>query len=296
LESSRPLIDARRIELSVDVSTDGLIVEGDLTRLAQVISNLLTNAAKYTNEGGRIRLAVHPERDEDSRTVVIRVIDTGVGIQPEMLSKVFDLFTQVERTVDRAQGGLGVGLALVRHLVQMHGGRVEAHSDGAGTGSEFIVRLPLVSEGCDTPDRDNSHGESPFLSPTVSRRILVADDNEDSAMTLATLLELENHQVQAAYDGLEAVQLLAAFRPEVAFLDIGMPKLDGCGVARWIREQPWGKGIVLVALTGLGQDEDRRRTKDAGFDSHIVKPVDPTTVLQLIADLPLLETPPARAG
>jgi CheY-like chemotaxis protein len=195
---------------------------------------------------------------------------------------VFDIFTQVERSLERSQGGLGIGLSLVKGLVEMHGGSVEARSDGHGLGSEFVVRLPVVLS---LAGQQQDEGEERKTAPKARRRILVVDDNRDSASSLALLLRIMGNETQTAHDGLEALDVAAAFRPDVALLDIGMPKLNGYDAARRIREQPWGKGIVLVAVTGWGQEDDRRRSEEAGFDLHIVKPVEPSALERLLAEV-----------
>jgi PAS domain S-box-containing protein len=278
VETSRPLIDARRHQLTVAVPDGPVWVDADVTRLAQVVSNLLNNAAKYTEEGGRIALAVGREGGE----AVLRVRDSGAGIPADMLTQVFDLFVQVERGLDRAQGGLGIGLTLVRSLAEMHGGRVTAHSAGPGRGSEFVVRLPLAGHA--PPDAGSSpEGPPPALARPPSRRVLVVDDNVDAAESLALLLRAVGHEVRTAHDGLEALREAEAHRPEVVLLDIGLPRLDGYEVARRLRQQEGLRGALVVALTGYGQEEDRRRAAAAGFDVHLVKPADPATVQQLVA-------------
>jgi CheY-like chemotaxis protein len=280
VETSRPLIDVRRHKLTLALPPRPLKIEGDPTRLTQVVGNLVNNAAKYTEEGGDIHLSLERSvRDDGVVEAVIRVKDSGVGIPPEMLGKVFDLFIQVERTIDRAQGGLGIGLALVRRLVEMHNGTVEAHSDGTDCGSEFVVRLPVI------PETEASLVEAATASSAAAsssgRRVLVVDDNRDSARTMTLLLRKMGNDVATAYDGAEAVEAAAKFQPDVVLLDIGLPTLDGYEAARLIREHSSGKPLSLVALTGWGQDEDRRRSQDAGFDHHVVKPVDRRTLLQL---------------
>jgi signal transduction histidine kinase len=276
VETSRPLIEARRHTLQVQLPPRPLWVEGDLTRLAQVVLNLLNNAAKYTDEGGQLSVAVEAPAEGNGwpAEVVIRVRDTGMGIRPEMLPRVFDLFTQADRTLDRAQGGLGIGLTLVRRLVQMHGGRVEAHSEGPGKGSEFMVRLPLYRGPLPEPD-DSGDGAAVAAPP---RRILVVDDNRDSAQSLATLLRLTGNDVLAANDPRAALEAAARFRPEVAILDIGLPGMDGYELARRLRSLPGLEHLRLAALTGYGSEEDRRRSRDAGFDDHLVKPVEMETL------------------
>jgi CheY-like chemotaxis protein/anti-sigma regulatory factor (Ser/Thr protein kinase) len=252
-------------------------VDADATRLAQVFANLLNNAAKYTEPGGRIHLAVQRHRGE----AVVSVKDSGVGIPVHMLPRVFEMFTQVDRNLDRSQGGLGIGLSIVKRLVEMHGGTVEARSEGHGAGSEFLVRLPMalsvVSEG------NLEDGEPAFT--IERRRILVVDDNRDSALSLAMLFKLMGSETRTAHDGLEALEAAAAFQPHLILLDIGMPRLNGYETARRIREQPWGKNVVLAALTGWGQDEDRRKSHEAGFDFHLVKPVEPAALEKLLAGL-----------
>ena len=276
VETSRPSIEAGGHQLDVRVPREPVHVEGDETRLAQVFANLLNNAAKYSEQGKRIELDAALEGPE----VVVRVRDAGVGIPAEMLSRIFELFTQVDRSLERAQGGLGIGLTLVQRLVEMHGGSVEAHSDGAGRGSEFIVRLP-AGEPPASPGAPRSV-ESPAAS-VRPLRILVADDNEDSAASLAMVLEIAGHTVRMANDGEQAVAVAADFRPDVVLLDIGMPRLNGYEACRRILEQPSNGQAVLIALTGWGQDEDRRRSLEAGFHHHLVKPVDPATLARLLA-------------
>ena len=276
VESARPLIDARRHRLTYEGPPAPVRVEADPVRLTQVIGNLLTNAAKYTDEGGRITLTVGWEAGE----AVVRVRDTGVGIAPEMLPRVFDLFTQVERTLDRAQGGLGIGLTLVRSLVELHGGSVQAFSGGVGAGSEFVVRLPARADAEDR-GRETRPG---VAAPVTPRRILVVDDNLDSAETLAQLLQLSGHQARTAHNGPGALAAAGAFRPEVVLLDIGLPGMDGYEVARRLRAGPGGEKMLLVAQTGYGQEEDRCRSRQAGFDAHLVKPVDPGALQALLAD------------
>jgi signal transduction histidine kinase/CheY-like chemotaxis protein len=282
IETIQPLIADQRHELTVDVPEESLEVEGDLTRLTQVLGNLLNNAAKYTDPGGSI--AVSAQRV--ATDVEIRVRDNGIGIPPELLPRLFQLFTQVDGAAHRAQGGLGIGLALVRQLIQMHGGSVTAYSQGPGHGSEFLIRLPLRVRGYRTPPASS---EEPLADAAPrGHRILLADDNRDALDSLATLLQCDGHEVHTAADGAEALEVAAACHPDVVLLDIGMPKLDGYEVARRIRAEPWGKSAVLIALTGWGQDEDRRRSREVGFDSHLVKPLDPEALSTLLARLPAL--------
>ncbi len=254
-------------------------MEGDPIRLAQVFSNLLNNAAKYTEKGGHVWLAAERQGGE----VVVSVRDTGIGIAAEHLPQLFEMFSQVTPALERSQGGLGIGLALVRGLVELHGGRVEAHSAGAGRGSEFTVRLPAVEAPGQARPEPGADGEKPGAGPKY--RILVADDLRDSVDSLALMLRLAGHDVQTAHDGLEAVQAAATSRPDVVLLDIGMPRMNGYEAARHIRQQPWGKDLVLVAVTGWGQEEDRRRTFEAGFNRHLTKPVEPAVLEKLLAEL-----------
>ena len=279
LETSRPVIEAGGHEFSVTLPPEPIHLEADPVRLAQVFANLLNNAAKYTEEGGRIWLAAERQGSE----VTVSVKDNGIGIMAEMLPRIFEIFTQSNRALVRSQGGLGIGLSLVKGLVELHGGSIEARSDGPGQGSEFVVRLPVAGEKLvQEPARP---GEDEQPKPVTRRRILVADDNRDSADSLAMLLKIKGYEVGTAYDGEQAVEAAEALRPDVVLLDIGMPNLNGYDACRRIREQPWGQGMFLIALTGWGQEEDRRRTEEAGFDQHIVKPVDPAVLMKLLASL-----------
>jgi signal transduction histidine kinase len=290
IESSRPLIDTKHHAFTVTVPDESLTVNGDAARLSQILANILNNAAKFTDPGGRIDLSVTRHASD----VVIRVTDTGIGISPEMLPKVFDLFTQIDRPLDRASTGLGIGLALVHRLVEMHGGRVSAHSAGSGAGAELVVHLPLyeTSPAALAP-APRAERAAPELTP---RRILVVDDNVDAAETLAAMLRLQGHQVETAHDGLEALRLAPGFAPHVILLDLGMPNLNGYETANRIREQAWGRDIALVALTGWGQPKDRKRTVEAGFDAHLVKPVDETTLLKTLHEVAPQDMPRSRAA
>ncbi|HLJ92109.1 MAG TPA: PAS domain S-box protein [Gemmataceae bacterium] len=278
VEASRPLIEKWGHELTVELPSEPVYLDADQTRLAQVLLNLLNNAAKYTEQGGRIWLTA--EREGES--VVIRVKDTGIGIPQEILPRIFEMFTQVDRSLERSQGGLGIGLTLVQSLVEMHGGTVEAHSDGPGKGSEFVVQLPVAAEIKDR-GRDGAAGSERVAAPAKCR-ILVVDDNQDAADSLAMLLRILGNEVHTAHDGLEAVGAAGVFRPDVVLLDIGLPKLNGYEAGRRIREQQ-GNGVVLIALTGWGQEEDRRRSKEAGFDHHMTKPVEFDALQTLLAEL-----------
>ena len=257
-----------------------LHVEGDLTRLAQVLSNLLNNAAKYTPEGGRIALSV----ERQGAQAVLRVQDNGLGIPPEMLPRVFEMFTQVHKHLERAQGGLGLGLSLVKSLVEMHGGTVEGRSGGPGQGCEFIVCLPLVAEGPEHRSAEEPGGGEQAAG-NRRRRILVVDDNRDSAKSLGLLVQVLGNEVRTAHDGPSALALAEAFRPDMVLLDIGMPGMNGYEVARRLRQLPALAKAVLVAQTGWGQEEDRSRSQEAGFDYFLVKPVDPAILRELLAQL-----------
>jgi signal transduction histidine kinase/ActR/RegA family two-component response regulator len=266
IETSRPVIDAGHHAITIDVPTGLPPLRGDAMRLAQVFANLLNNAAKYTDDGGSIHIGSWREEDE----VVVSIRDSGIGIAPDLLPRVFEMFMQVRRTARRAQGGLGVGLTLVKSLVELHGGSVQARSDGPGKGSEFIVRLPVASGS------ERAGGSSPSLPSggvLRDRKVLVVDDNRDAADSLAMLLRLMGADVRVAYGGEDAYQSYLAFRPSVSFLDIGMPEVDGYEVARRIRRDPASESAILVALTGWGQEDDRRRSSEAGFNHHLVKPV-----------------------
>jgi two-component system CheB/CheR fusion protein len=276
VETARPLLDARRHELRVTLPEDAVRVEADRTRLAQVLANLLVNAAKYTPEGGHVWLTAQREAD----TAVVRVRDDGAGIPPEMQSSVFDLFTQGDHTLARSEGGLGVGLTLVKRLTEMHGGRVEVRSDGPGRGSEFIVRLPVLEW---TPVPAEGRGDDAARPPAPPRRVLVVDDNVDAAESLLMLLRVRGHEVRVAYDGSAAIDAARRFRPEVVLLDIGLPGISGYEVARRLRREPGLEGTVLVALTGYGQEKDRQQSQEAGFDAHLTKPADPAALEKLLA-------------
>ena len=299
VETVQPLIDERGHTLTVDVPKGMLAVLGDPTRLVQAIGNVLSNAAKYTERGGRITLAAA----ESDTELVIRVRDNGIGIPADLMPMIFKLFTQLDHTSGAAQSGLGIGLALVQRLVEMHGGSVTARSDGLGHGSEFVIRLPLfIRERIEAgqPIQQLSALEQSMtnahLATRTQRRILVADDNNDALESLATLLQLSGHEVYTAANGAVALESAEQHRPEVALLDIGMPKLDGYEVARRIRAQPWGQRITLVALTGWGQDSDRKRSQEAGFDSHLVKPLDLDKLTELLAALPVAGSGVARGA
>jgi signal transduction histidine kinase len=282
VDTSRPLIDELGHQLEVSLPPLKLPVDADRTRLAQAFMNLLNNAAKYMDRGGRIDVSVRREGSD----VLVAVIDRGIGIAPERLESVFEMFSQIETALDRSRGGLGIGLSLTQRLIEMHGGSVTARSRGLGHGSEFLVRLPLASMPVDELPPDDPEPHPPAESPVASGthlRILVADDNKDAADTLATLLQIMGHRVRQVGDGEAAVRAVADFNPQVVLLDIGMPKLNGYEACRRIRTQPGGEAMTLVAVTGWGQADDRRRSQQAGFDQHLVKPVDPAVLMDLIA-------------
>src|SRR4051812_11687052 len=267
VESAGPIIDAAGQELSISLPEEEIFLNADLTRLAQVFSNLLTNSAKYTPRGGHIWLSAERRGDQ----VEVTVTDDGIGIPEAALAHIFDMFSQVDRTIERSTGGLGIGLALVKGIVEMHGGEVAASSEGPGRGSTFTVKLPVSR-----PQTTSTDGlpKSDFKIKSTGCKILVVDDNRDSAHSLAAFLRLLGHRVEMAHDGFEAVTLAGQFRPEVILMDVGMPKLNGYGATQRIREQPWGRNILIIALTGWGQETDRERSQEARCDGHLVKPVD----------------------
>jgi PAS domain S-box-containing protein len=276
IEVARPMIDGVQHRLEIALPSSPVWIDADATRLAQIVGNLLQNAAKYTDPGGRIEVRVESDADQ----AVLRIADTGIGLAPDMRERVFELFSQVHRSITNSRGGLGIGLAIVKRLVELHGGTIEVRSEGLGRGSEFIVRLPRCVLGSQ-PAADRIVP----LPRHDRRRVLVADDNADAVESLATLLRLAGHSVQIAHDGAAAIALAETARPDVVVLDLGMPRLSGFDVARWLRRQPWGADIRLIAVTGWGQEEDRRRSREAGFDSHLTKPVDPDELLAQLAAL-----------
>jgi len=267
LETTRPLIEAQRHKLTLDLPKEPIEICVDPVRLAQVLGNLLNNAAKYTDPGGDIAIAVAA----DDRELSIAVRDNGIGIETDRLPEVFDMFAQLAPALERSRGGLGIGLALAQGLTALHGGGIEARSEGPGTGSEFIIHLPLsaVQVGSDT---EQPRACVARIAEGLS--VLVIDDNRDAAETLAALLHLEGITVRTAFDGLEGLRVLEQWRPAAAVIDIGMPRLNGYALCRLIRAQPWGEAMTLVACTGWGQERDRELSRDAGFDRHLVKPID----------------------
>ena len=275
VEVAHPLIDAAGHDLTIDLPIEPIYLNADRARLAQVFGNLLNNSCKYTRPGGSISLTA---KQVDGK-VEVTVKDNGAGIPHDKLDSIFDMFMQVDSTSDRAQGGLGIGLTLVKRLAEMHGGSIEAKSAGEGEGSEFVVRLPVLSKPTTAQQVRPGERESPH------RRVLIVDDNRDSADSLAMLLEITGNETYMAHDGVEAVEAIETHRPEVVLLDIGLPRLDGHEVCRRVREQPWGKDIVMIALTGWGQADDRRKSEEAGFNGHLVKPVDYDSLLELLSSL-----------
>ena len=280
VEASRPLIDARSQALEVRLPEATVWVDGDLIRLTQMVINILNNASKYTPEGGRIWVGLTSE----DGTAEVRVRDSGVGIPADLLTRIFDLFTQGSRTLDRSEGGLGIGLTLVQRLATLHGGTVEAQSAGPNRGSEFILRLPAIAATRLAARRDESQVSAAHTTP-IPRRILVVDDNRDSTESMTLLIGLWGHQTRSAQTGAEALEIAGAFQPEIVLLDIGLPGMDGYEVARRLRELPGTRGAVLIAMTGYGQEEDRRRTRDAGFAWHFVKPADPAALRRILESL-----------
>jgi signal transduction histidine kinase/CheY-like chemotaxis protein len=280
VETSRPSIDASGHELAVELPHEPVFLDADIIRLAQVFSNLLNNAAKYTPPGGRIAVT----GEIDAGMVRVSVEDSGIGIPAAMLTRVFEPFTQLDRSLERSRSGLGIGLALAKRLVEMHGGTIEAHSGGPGLGSRFMVQLPVAVQPVAPAARASLEMRGP--APAVGRhRVLVADDNSDSATSLSILLNDVGYEVRTAEDGVQALETAANFRPDIALLDIGMPKLNGYEVARQLRQQPWGRDVLLIAVTGWGGADHRQQTAQAGFDHHLTKPVDPAALTRLLVSL-----------
>jgi CheY-like chemotaxis protein len=277
VEAAQPAIDAKRHTLRIEIPAEPVLLYVDPVRLTQVVSNLLTNASKYTPVGGLITVGGRLAEGE----LNLYVRDNGLGLAPAMIPHIFSMFTQIKSSESVSEGGLGIGLALAKGLVQLHGGRIEAFSPGLGHGSEFVVTLPrsvLVEASNSAPGALNG---SP--NPAVARRILIADDNKDAAETLGIFLELSGHEIHLAHSGVQALELANQLKPDVAVLDIGMPDMNGYEVAKRIRREPWGAGLTLIALTGWGQDSDKQRAQEAGFDHHCTKPVDPDTFERLFA-------------
>jgi signal transduction histidine kinase/DNA-binding response OmpR family regulator len=277
VETSKPNIDGNRHTLSLQLPAEPLYVRGDFARVSQVLSNLINNAAKYTPKGGRISLSAA----QDGDAIVFRIRDSGVGIPPEFITSIFDPFTQVDRTLARSHGGLGIGLTLVRRLVEMQGGSVSAKSEGRNRGSEFVVHLPAAS----VPAASVAHVESKALPSPAGLRVLVVDDNRDVADSTASVMRMNGCDVHVAYDGKAAIESVQRLRPDAVLLDIGLPTIDGYLVAEHIRAQPENGHTVIVAVSGYGQEQDRARSKSVGFDYHVVKPIDPTVLAGLVGSL-----------
>jgi PAS domain S-box-containing protein len=276
VESVGPQMTSKNHNLITQIHSAPLYVNGDSVRLSQVVANLLSNAARYMDRGGRVILKV----DREGSDAVIRVRDYGIGISPDQMSRIFDMFTQLDHSLDHGQGGLGVGLSLSKQLVNLHGGSLEANSEGLGKGSEFVVRIPIAAD----PPPEAAKPSGPARATIRRHRILVADDNQDSAVVLAHLLATEGHEVQTVYNGVRAIESVKALCPEVAILDIGMPGMNGYETAQQIRSE-FGSAIVLIAVTGWGQEEDKKRSKEAGFDYHLTKPIDVLALEQILAQL-----------
>ena len=279
VETVRPALEARGHDFRVRLAPGPILVDADRTRLAQVFSNLLSNAAKFTERGGRIRIT---SKREDGH-VVIHVQDNGIGISPEMLPRIFEMFVQADRSLERTQSGLGIGLTLVRRVVEMHGGTVEARSEGPGRGSDFSVTLPI--DPAAPPRKLEAGDEDESVRKATGVRVLLADDNEDALRSLGMMLRAMGHEVHTARDGAEVLESAATIMPALILMDIGMPRMNGYDAARRIREQPWGRTITLVALTGWGLEEDRRLAAEAGFDRHVVKPVEAVTLREILASV-----------
>jgi CheY-like chemotaxis protein len=278
MEAARPTVQASSHHLSVTLPREPLYLFADPTRLSQMILNLLNNAAKYTPPGGSISLTA--EREGDEAVIVVR--DSGIGIPGEHLDRVFEMFSQLAPALDRSQGGLGIGLALVRGLAELHGGTVAAFSDGPGKGSEFVIRLP-VTKAAALPS-DSAPAEAPHAA---GLRVVIVDDNADAAESLAMVLELEGHEVRTAGDGIAGLELIGAFSPQAVILDIGLPRLNGYEVARRIRQDYQDAGILLIAVTGWGQQQDKQTAVAAGFDHHFTKPVDPRELQRVLSRQPV---------
>jgi PAS domain S-box-containing protein len=275
VEIIRPLCEDRGIVLAVALPPEPVWLEADATRLEQVLSNLLSNAVKFTEDRGSISVVATRE----TREVIVRVKDSGVGIPPDLLPRIFDLFIQGDRSLDRARDGLGIGLTLSKKLVELHGGTIEAHSEGVSTGSEFVIRLPALLDSAH-PEHEPARAAG---AASRSLKILVVDDSEDTAETMGTLLEMSGHTIQIAHSGPGALEAAATFRPDVVLLDIGLPGLDGYQVAQRLREDPGMAGVTLIAASGYGQEEDRRRSMEVGIDRHLVKPIDLRELQELLA-------------
>jgi CheY-like chemotaxis protein/two-component sensor histidine kinase len=276
VQATRPFAEASGHELRVIAPAEPVQMEADPVRLSQIFGNLLNNSCKYTSPGGKIDVTVERRGSE----AVVKVRDNGIGIPADKIDGIFEMFNQVDQSSARAQGGLGIGLALVKQLVGMHGGSVQATSGGAGQGSEFVVRLPIAADAAARPSSTALAQE-----PSHARRILVVDDNRDAATSLATLLQIAGHETFTAHDGLAAIGAIEKLQPDAVLLDIGLPRVNGYEVCRRVRSEPWGSDMTLIALTGWGQDEDRRKSDEAGFDGHLVKPVEYATLVTTLDTL-----------
>jgi CheY-like chemotaxis protein/two-component sensor histidine kinase len=288
IEAAKPFFEPRRHRVSTRLPADPLLVHADPVRITQILSNLVTNAAKYTDPGGQIE--VEARREEEH--VVVAVRDNGIGIPAELMPRLFTLFSQADTALERSEGGLGIGLALVRGFAALHGGTVEARSDGPGKGSEFIVRMPLA----EAPVHEGFTALAPTVRSRSGLRVLVADDNADICEMCSTLLRLWGHECIVARDGAQALAAMEATRPDVALVDIGMPGINGYEVGERVRAAPWGRPIVLVAVTGWGQDEARARSSAAGFDFHLIKPVETSELERVLAAAATLSPRAAGAG
>jgi PAS domain S-box-containing protein len=288
VEASRPLADASQHSVQLALPSSAIYVRADPARLAQVFGNLINNGCKYTPAGGSIRVSAV----RDAGTVVVAIADSGIGIPPDKLREIFEMFTQLEPSLERSQGGLGIGLTLAKRLVELHGGAIEARSAGNGRGSEFLVRLPVIEQSAAPAPKTSEPSTSAPSATTIGRRILIVDDNHDAATSLAMLVDMWGHETFVARDGHEAIDLAERHRPDLLLLDIGLPGLSGYEVCSRIRSRDWGRGIEIFALTGWGQEEDRRRTREAGFDGHLIKPVDPEKLHRLLSSLSRLRQRP----
>jgi signal transduction histidine kinase len=277
VEMSQTLVKASRHDLRIDLPARPVFIQADPVRLTQVFSNLLNNACKFTEPGGKISVSAEQRGAE----VAVTVTDTGIGIATEELDRIFEMFSQVDQSLERKQSGLGIGLTLVKRLVELHSGRIEALSAGEGKGSTFVVFLPILANEPSTlipPPKTSNQSDG-----TAPKRILVTDDNQDAAKSLSMLLRLNGHEVETVFDGESAVAKAETYRPDIMLLDIGLPDMNGYDVCRTIRQTPWGKSIRMVALTGWGQEQDRRNAREAGFDDHLVKPVDPQVLRRAVS-------------
>jgi CheY-like chemotaxis protein/two-component sensor histidine kinase len=278
IEAVRPLCESAEQKLIVELPPEPIWLEADSVRLAQVLTNLLSNACRYSDRGAAITVDVECENGY----VTLCVTDEGIGIPAEKLETIFEMFSQIDRSLERSTGGLGLGLYLVRQLVELHGGSVEARSDGVGKGSQFLVRLPILKQSAEAPRRS----AAPAVERDIERpqrRILVVDDNGDAARSLELLLRIDGHATHVAHDGLQAVEAARIFKPDIVLMDIGLPKLNGYEACQQIRQQPWGREMTLIAVTGWGQQEDKRRAVESGFDAHLVKPIDLAQLKKVLA-------------